>query len=118
LAVVGDSGSALPPVVATVLYRVVQEALTNVLKHASATQVNVVLQQQLDQVQMTVEDNGQGLPPETAQGRGRLGLLGMRERVVLVGGTLELESSAGEGTTLFVRVPLPPATGQAEGEAG
>jgi two-component system CheB/CheR fusion protein len=107
LEVLGDDPCLLPSVLATVLYRVVQEALTNVLKHADATKVSVVLQQQPDQVQVTVEDNGQGIPSEAAQSPGRLGLQGGRERVTLVGGRLDIESSPGKGTTIFVRIPLP-----------
>ena len=93
----------------TTLYRVLQEALTNVVRHADATRVGVVLGATDELVTMIIEDDGQGfftdadlgnLPPK------RLGLLGIRERVALVGGLLEVESSPGEGTTVFVRIPL------------
>jgi two-component system CheB/CheR fusion protein len=109
LAVIGDMQATLPAEITTVVYRAMQEALTNVLKHADARDVNVVLQQQADQVQLTIEDNGVGMPsgPATAG----LGLMGMRERIELVGGTLEIETVASQGTTLFVRIPL--AGGQA-----
>ena len=81
----GLDANRLPPPVETALYRVVQEALTNVLKHATAKRVSVVLQRSPDQVSAVVEDDGVGFDadsvPSPAGGRGRLGLLGMRERV-------------------------------------
>jgi chemotaxis family two-component system sensor kinase Cph1 len=66
-------------------------------------------------VLVTVEDNGRGMPTEPAPGAGRLGLVGMRERVALVGGTLEVESIEGAGTALFIRIPLSPAAPETEG---
>jgi light-regulated signal transduction histidine kinase (bacteriophytochrome)/anti-sigma regulatory factor (Ser/Thr protein kinase) len=94
----------------TTLYRVLQEALTNVVRHADATRVGVVLNSSEKLVTMIIEDDGHGffsdntdlgnLPPK------RLGLLGIRERVALVDGSLEVESSPGSGTTMFVRIPL------------
>lgn len=93
--------------VETALYRVVQEALTNVLRHAEAQQVSLVLQWSPGQAAVVVEDNGVGFDSESAMATaGRLGLLGMRERVTLVGGTLTIESSPGRGTTVIARVPL------------
>jgi PAS domain S-box-containing protein len=101
----------LPPEVETVLYRVVQEALTNVLKHAEAGHVSVILQRSHDQVSVVVEDDGRGFDPEALTGLSpthpRLGLLGMRERIALVHGTLTVESAPGQGTTLFARIPVP-----------
>jgi two-component system CheB/CheR fusion protein len=107
------STARLAPVVEIVLYRAVQEALTNVLKHAAARNVSVVLKQQPDHVQLIVEDDGRGFiidgaAEEDAAAR-RLGLLGMRERVALVGGSFTIESVPGQGTTIFVRIPLPAA---------
>ena len=104
----------LPPEVETTVYRVVQEALTNVLKHAEARRVNVVVERRRDQVLVIVEDDGKGFEAEEvvpAPGGGRgLGLLGMRERVALVGGALKLDSSPGAGTTARARIPVPSAT--------
>jgi PAS domain S-box-containing protein len=101
----------LPPHTETTLYRIVQEALTNVLKHAHATSVSVLLEQRPDHVLLIVEDNGTGFDIETVLGvrreQGRLGVLGMQERVGLLGGTLEIESTPGAGTTMFVRIPTP-----------
>jgi PAS domain S-box-containing protein len=91
----------------TALYRVVQEALTNVLRHAGARQVSLVLQWSSGQAAVVVEDDGLGFDAESpTASAGRLGLLGMRERVGLVGGTLTIESAPGRGTTVIARVPL------------
>jgi signal transduction histidine kinase len=103
-------GRRLPSLLETTLYRAAQEALTNVLKHARAETVSVTLQQRAEEVVLVVEDDGVGFDPESvlspAAGHRRLGLLGMKERVALVGGALELESAPGRGSTVVVRVPL------------
>ncbi|MBX5473974.1 MAG: GAF domain-containing sensor histidine kinase [Thermoleophilia bacterium] len=96
----------LPAEVETALYRIVQEALTNVVKHARATAVSVVLTRKDDSVSVVVEDDGVGFEPERTRDGG-LGLVGMRERVGLLGGRLRIESSPGAGSTLVVEVPLP-----------
>jgi signal transduction histidine kinase len=92
------------------LYRVLQEALTNVVRHADATHVGVILTFAERQVDMIVEDDGKGFRANSAAGDGpparRLGLLGIRERLSLAGGTLEIESAPGGGTTLFVRIAV------------
>ncbi|WP_234826835.1 GAF domain-containing protein [Rhodopseudomonas palustris] len=97
----------LPSAIETTLYRVLQEALTNVVRHAAARHVGVVLRLHDDQVTMIVEDDGRGFstagPGKPAN---RLGLLGIRERLSLVGGTLELETAPGKGTALYARIPL------------
>lgn len=106
----GADGRRLAPEAETALYRVAQEALTNVLKHAAARDVTLVLEQTPEQVLLVVEDDGRGFEseeaPDGAASRRRMGLLGMRERVELAGGTLSIESAAGAGTTLVARVPL------------
>jgi signal transduction histidine kinase len=96
----------LPSDAETVLYRVVQEALTNVLKHANAEHVSIVLQKKEGALSALIEDDGTGFDPGKTNDGG-LGLLGMRERVELVDGTFAVESSAGSGTTLLVEVPVP-----------
>jgi signal transduction histidine kinase len=100
----------LPPLVESTLFRVLQEALTNVVRHAEAKRVGVILGVSGNDVTMIIEDDGRGFGwDESEPGRHparRLGLLGIRERMALVGGSLEVESAPGEGTTLFVRVPL------------
>ncbi len=106
----------LPPHVETALYRIVQEALTNVLKHARARRVSLILGLRGDDAFAVVEDDGEGfnvetLPGDAASGR-RLGLLGMRERVALVRGTINIESAPGAGTTVFVRAPVGDGAGR------
>jgi len=108
---VGPDTGRLPEAVETVLYRVIQEALTNVLKHAKARRVSLVLQRFANQAVAVVEDDGVGFDTESMMAsvgdRGRLGLLGMRERVALIDGTLTVESTPSRGTTVIARVPLP-----------
>jgi two-component system, NarL family, sensor histidine kinase DevS len=96
----------LPAEVETTLYRILQEALTNIVKHARARKVSIVLVRRDGKVMALVEDDGEGFDPDAMRADG-LGLLGMRERVALVDGRLTLESAAGAGTTLAVEVPLP-----------
>ena len=102
-----DSGR-LPEPVEVALYRVVQEALTNVLRHAKAKNVSVVLERNHTTVAVIIEDDGDGFDNENEGGSTsqRLGLLGMQERLELVGGTLTIESSPDAGTTIYARVPL------------
>jgi signal transduction histidine kinase len=91
--------------VETTLYRVVQEALSNVVKHAAATHVTVILARRGGSVVAMIEDDGVGFATEGVR-EDALGLLGMRERLALVGGTLELESAVGTGTTVAAQVPV------------
>jgi signal transduction histidine kinase len=101
----GLGSERLPPEVDTAIYRLVQEALTNVAKHARATSVTVVVTRLDLHLSVVVEDDGVGFDP--AEGRkGRLGLVGMRERVDQVAGTIDIESSPGAGTTVAVRIPI------------
>jgi two-component system, NarL family, sensor histidine kinase DevS len=96
-------GERLPSDVETTLYRITQEALTNVVKHAHAKHVSIVLTRRDGSVSAVIEDDGQGFA-EGGSGDG-LGLLGMGERVALVDGRLSVESSPGAGTTLSIEVP-------------
>jgi signal transduction histidine kinase len=108
----GLAGRRLAEEVETALYRVVLEALHNTLKHGDAGHVSVILERRNNHAVAIVEDDGVGFDAEaalTSPQLGRLGLLGMRERVALVGGTLDVESTPGSGTTVFARVPLPAA---------
>ena len=93
------------PEVETTLYRIVQEALTNVVKHAGASRVSILVVRRGDAVAAVVEDDGSGFEPSTAREAG-LGLAGMRERMALVDGALRVESSEGGGTTIAVEVPV------------
>jgi signal transduction histidine kinase len=101
-AVLGDS--RLSGETETALYRIVQEALTNVIKHAQAQTVSVVLTRKDDRVVAVIEDDGRGFDPADTSDE-RLGLLGMGERIALVNGQLSVESRPGEGTTIAVEVP-------------
>jgi signal transduction histidine kinase len=101
-------GQRFDPEIEINLFRIAQEALHNVLKHAQATRVSVSLERRLNRLQLVIEDNGRGIEPAVARTPpdGKFGLIGMRERAALLGGTVEIESSRGRGTTIFVRVPL------------
>ncbi len=105
------SDHRLPSSMETALYRIVQEALTNMVKHAAATAASVLFQLTASSVRMVVEDNGRGFDPESvrqaAGRRGGLGLYGMQERTAILGGTFTIESAVGRGTTIYVEIPLP-----------
>jgi signal transduction histidine kinase len=96
----------LPAEVETALYRIVQESLTNVVKHARASNVRVVLARTDDSVSLLIEDDGVGFDPNSPSENG-IGLVGMQERVALLGGQLIIESRPGAGTTFVTEVPLP-----------
>ncbi len=95
----------LPADAETALYRIVQEALTNVVKHASARHVSITFVRKGTTAVVVVEDDGRGFDPGATRSDA-LGFVGMRERVSLVGGRLKLESSPGAGTTLVAEVPV------------
>jgi PAS domain S-box-containing protein len=104
----GKSRIRLSSEAETNLYRIAQEALNNVYKHAKAQKAGVMLEKRNDSVVLIIEDDGAGFNPENKKNRGKgLGLIGMEERAALVGGTVEIESNpGGGGTTVYVRVPL------------
>jgi signal transduction histidine kinase len=95
----------LPSEVETALYRVVQESLTNIVKHANATRISVTLARRETGVAAVIEDDGAGFEPRTVR-EGGVGLLGMRERLALIDGRLEIESRPGAGTTIVAEVPV------------
>jgi signal transduction histidine kinase len=95
----------LPQELETVVYRVVQEALTNVARHSGSPRASVGVVEVLGEVRVFVEDEGRGFDPEAVD-PGRQGLLGMRERVELLGGRLSVESAPGQGTRVQVRLPI------------
>jgi two-component system, chemotaxis family, CheB/CheR fusion protein len=107
----GLGDERLDPATETNLYRVAQEALNNVAKHAGASAVSVLIERRDDEAVLIVEDDGRGFDAERSArltgGRG-MGLAGMRERAALVGGMVEVESAEGGGTTVFARVPITP----------
>jgi signal transduction histidine kinase len=94
----------LPDEVESALYRVVQESLTNIAKHASAKAVSISLTRRGSAVAAVIEDDGVGFDPRVVRGGG-IGLLGMRERLALIDGRLEIESRPGAGTTIVAEVP-------------
>ncbi len=91
----------------TAMFRVLQEALTNVLRHAQATRVDITLEKENDELLLTIRDNGRGITADQQSDRLSLGLLGMRERVNLIGGTIRIAGVEGKGTVIAVRVPIP-----------
>jgi signal transduction histidine kinase len=99
-----------PEDIETNLYRIAQEALNNIYKHAQATRVDVILERMEDHIMLIIEDNGQGFDMNDTAIQGgeekEMGLIGMRERAALVGGALEIESQPGDGTTIIVRAPV------------
>ncbi len=96
----------VPSGVATALYRIAQEALRNIAKHASTAAVKITLAGTSDSLRLTIEDNGPGFAPLDVRFRGGLGLISMQERASLAGGTLHLTSSPGQGTRVEVYMPL------------
>jgi len=101
----------LPAETETTLYRIVQEALTNIAKYSQARNVSIVLELKPDLVHLIVEDDGVGFNPEPMKqdglfGRKHLGIAGMKERTTLLGGSFEIESEPDHGTTIYVRLPL------------
>lgn len=89
------------------LFRVAQECVTNVVKHAGASTVDVRLTPADGGLELTVRDNGRGIPAERLEGSGRFGLLGMRDRVQALGGTLEIEADGGDHSGTLVRARIP-----------
>jgi two-component system NarL family sensor kinase len=86
------------------IYRIAQEAVANALRHAHATQVRVTLEIAAGSARLTVQDDGAGFDPSTIE-RGRFGIVGMRERARLLGGSLHIESGPGDGTRIEAEVP-------------
>lgn len=96
----------LPGEVETAIYRIVQEALTNIARHARAHSASILVERRGDIVRAIVEDDGVGFDAVTDHGERHLGLLGMRERAELLNGTLTVESTAGHGASIFIEIPL------------
>jgi signal transduction histidine kinase len=111
LPALGDGRERLPAEIETTVYRLVQEALTNVVKHAGASKAHVAVGVEPGCVSVQIEDDGDGFTSD-AKTSG-FGLAGMRERVYLVGGTLSVNSSAGGGTLVRAELPTDPASSPA-----
>jgi signal transduction histidine kinase len=99
---IGLDERRLPPEMEVTIYRIVQEALVNVVRHAQATHADVLVERHPDRVRVIIEDNGHGFDAATAMYSGRLGLLGMRERADMLGGRLVIDSAPGAGTTVVI----------------
>ena len=97
----------LPDPYATAVFRVLQESLTNVAKHAEATHVEATLERIGGEVVLMVQDNGKGMAPGAENKRGSFGLVGLRERAYLLGGSVRVDSKPGAGTLVEFRIPLP-----------
>jgi signal transduction histidine kinase len=93
--------------VAVAIFRIVQAALTNVARHAHASRALIALIKRRKRLILTVRDNGKGITRKLIYGHGSLGITGMRERALALGGTLTISGSRNKGTTLRVRIPLP-----------
>jgi signal transduction histidine kinase len=106
-------GARLPPEVEIAVFRMCQEAINNILRHARAESVLIQLEAQGGELRIEIEDDGRGFDASGPgpQDRPHYGLLGIRERAELLGGSARVESAAGKGTRVVVRVPLPPAAG-------
>lgn len=107
VAVEGSIGRRLPQAVQIALYRIVQEALANVTRHAGARQASVTIRRKPEVVWCSIQDDGRGFDVRAALGGPNgLGLMGIRERVASLQGTLDIASAPGRGTRLFVSIPL------------
>jgi signal transduction histidine kinase len=100
----------LPAALESALYRIAQEALTNVARHSGATRASIVLERRDGHLHVVIADDGRGFDARTSvdatRDRGGLGLLGIRERAVMLGGSIRIESAPGAGTALFIRLPI------------
>ena len=98
---------SVPPLIGDNVYRILQESLTNIAKHAAAHRVEVVLQAEADALELTVADDGCGFELTSLDDTNRLGMLGMRERTELLGGSFQVHSAPGAGTRIHLRIALP-----------
>lgn len=103
----GKLPDLIPQQVASGLYRIAQESLQNVAKHARAKHLAVAVAARDHNLTLSLEDDGIGFVPQAVKGKGGLGLVGIRERVRILGGALSIESTPGNGTRISVKVPIP-----------
>ena len=90
----------------TAVFRIFQEALTNILRHAQATGANIQMQEEAGEFTLTINDNGRGITDDEKSGECTLGLLGMRERAHLIGGKIDIMGIEEKGTVVTVRIPI------------
>lgn len=96
----------LPDLIRTALFRIFQESLTNVARHADADLVTVTITKKNDKLVLSIADNGKGFDKQKVSEKKTLGILGMKERVLMIGGEYEIKSNLGQGTEVFVQIPL------------
>jgi signal transduction histidine kinase len=111
-----DVPGQIPKDVALCLFRIVQEALRNIMKHTNSSYAKVELSAHGEGIDLCISDSGPGFNPECVHAKGGLGLISMRERVRLIGGQLTIESQASDGTRVRVCVPLSAGTSQSTSE--
>ena len=107
----GIQDLAIPPDLATGLFRIYQEALTNIIRHAGAATVSATLELEMDWLILKIRDDGRGFDPGKLRNKKTWGLLGMKERALMMGGKYEIASGPMEGTCIIVSVPLPHTPG-------
>ncbi len=95
-----------PALIKTGLFRIYQESLTNIARHANATRVEVNFDIIDDKISLTIRDNGRGFNSSSPEKRKTLGLLGMNERAIMIGGSLKISSAKGKGTVVEITAPL------------
>jgi signal transduction histidine kinase len=111
---ISDNVGRLDPVIETAIYRVVQESLHNVAKHAQAQNVDIQMEREGETLRLVIDDDGMGIRPVTNSMRPTFGMAGMHERIITLGGQMRVDSRKGEGTKISVTVPLPARTEKAE----
>ena len=117
---ISDDVGRLDPVIETAIYRVVQESLHNVAKHAQAENVNIQMEREGETLKLVIEDDGTGIRAVTNSLRPSFGMAGMQERIATLGGKMNVVSRKGEGTKISITVPLPvrPEGEQLQGSKG
>ena len=118
---IGPGDLTVDPERSTALFRIFQEILTNVARHAGATKVVVTMKTTGSHITLTVKDNGKGITESQKTGAKSLGLLGMRERAFILGGKVDIQGAPGKGTTISVKMPLIRINAESEkakGDAG
>jgi len=117
---IGDDVGRLDPVIETAIYRVVQESLHNVAKHAQAQNVNIQMEREGETLKLIIEDDGMGIRAVTNSLRPSFGMAGMQERISTLGGQMRVVSRKGEGTKISVTVPVParPELGSTKAQKG
>jgi signal transduction histidine kinase len=105
----GFEAERLPDQIEITLFRIAQEAITNIFRHSLARHASIILTKQNQCITLLIEDDGQGFDPFQPRPEGRypLGIIGMQERTNLIGGEFALESNPGKGTVVRIRIPLP-----------